>query len=120
MRPRLISDVILIATMLLITQRCDTEELPEGTPECVRQKIDYMSRHWNPPGEVYSYFYEGRKVYYIIGRCCDFFNELYDEDCHRLCAPSGGFGGGGDGKCPDFFSSATDRKLVWKDEQEHP
>ena len=116
---KFIANIIIVSSMLFCAQ-CDSEELPEGTPECIRQKIDYMLRNWNPPGEVYSYFYEGKKVYYITARCCDFYSELYDENCNFICAPGGGFGGGGDGKCRDFFSSATDRQLVWKHDQENP
>lgn len=50
---------------------------------------------------VWEWPYQGRTVYEIQAGCCDRFNELYDAQGTYLCAPSGGFTGRGDGKCPD-------------------
>lgn len=43
---------------------------------------------------------DGRPVYLFTPLCCDQFNPLYDAEGRFICAPSGGFGGAGDGKCP--------------------
>ncbi len=57
--------------------------------------------------------YKGKKVYYVVMPCCDFFNEVYDANCKYLGAPDGGFTGKGDGKIPDFFEVAKGEKLIW-------
>lgn len=43
---------------------------------------------------------DGRVFYLVNAPCCDHFNPLYDADGRRICAPTGGFGGVGDGRCP--------------------
>ena len=108
--------------MFLSFRGCGEENLLKGTPECVKMKIDWITNQdvWNPPAKLYSYLYEGKTVYYIPGRCCDFPSQLLDTDCNEICAPDGGFSGGGDGKCPDFSSTRTDEKLVWEDSRKFP
>ena len=58
--------------------------------------------------------YKGKKVYYVVLPCCDFFNEVYDDKCNYLGAPDGGFTGGGDGNCVPGIQNAT-KTLIWKD-----
>lgn len=90
-----------------------------STPSCLQQKIDSLKKEpvWNPPAEIYEYEYEGKKVYVMSANCCDQFTTIVDADCKYVCAPSGGFTGRGDGKCPDFFKVAKQLRLVWKDER---
>lgn len=54
---------------------------------------------------VWEWPYQGRTVYEVQPGCCDRFNELYDAKGTYLCAPSGGFTGRGDGKCPDAVAA---------------
>ena len=68
----------------------------------------------NSPLEIWRYKYNNQFVYLTVADCCDQYNYLYDSNCKLLCAPSGGFSGSGDGKCPDFKDKATDGTLVWK------
>ena len=84
---------------------------------CVNRKIAQIKSKakWNPPAEVNEYLYQGKTVFLFSADCCDQFYELYDENCNLLCAPSGGFTGNGDGKCPDFSTQAKHIRLVWKD-----
>ena len=91
----------------------------EKIPACILQKIETIKKEpvWNPPAEIYEYEYDGKKVYAISSNCCDFFNTVVDSDCNYVCAPSGGFTGRGDGKCPQFFKEAKQVRLVWKDER---
>jgi hypothetical protein len=118
----LIVNFVLAGGILVFSQQCGKEEFPEGTPDCVREKIAEISKEpvWNPPGKVYSYFYNGQKVYFIPQRCCDIPSQLYDENCNIVCAPDGGFSGSGEGKCQDFFANRTDEKLVWEDDRKNP
>ena len=55
----------------------------------------------SPVIAVHAWTYKGQTVYEMLAGCCDRFNELYDASGQYLCAPSGGFTGMGDGKCPD-------------------
>lgn len=71
----------------------------------------------NPPRKIYSYTYQGKKVYYVPALCCDFFSDLYDSNCKLIGHPDGGFTGKGDGKLPDFHSAKTEEVLVWADKR---
>jgi hypothetical protein len=88
-------------------------------PSCIEKKIlkIKMQSKWNPPASVTEYEYKGKKVYLFTSDCCDQYFELYDEDCNLVCAPSGGITGAGDGRCTDFYSTATLIRIVWKDER---
>jgi hypothetical protein len=68
----------------------------------------------SPPTAIYSYRYHGETVYYRTSRCCDIQSEVYDAEGRILCRPDGG-AGGGDGRCPDFFDTRTEERLVFLD-----
>ncbi|MBM3417194.1 MAG: hypothetical protein FJY20_12355 [Bacteroidetes bacterium] len=84
-------------------------------PACVQQLIDEAGKTSPPttPVKVDEYIYKGRKAYLFTAPCCDFYNIAYDDSCRRICAPSGGFTGGGDGLCRDFDSTAKLVKTIW-------
>lgn len=84
-------------------------------PTCMKNKIDSfkLKEAHERPQRVIEYMYKGKKVYYVAMPCCDFFNEVYDDKCNFLGSPDGGFTGKGDGKIPDFFEEAKNKKLVW-------
>ena len=88
-----------------------------GAQPCINKKIAAikLKAKWNPPASVNEYIYQGKHVYLFSADCCDQYNELYDEDCNKICAPSGGITGHGDMKCTDFSTMAQFVKLVWKD-----
>jgi len=69
----------------------------------------------NPPRSIWRYDYKGQIVYYVPDKCCDQLSTLYDVDGNVICHPSGGYGGDGDGRCPDFFQERTNEMLIWKD-----
>jgi len=85
-------------------------------PKCIKNKIDSfkLKELHERPQKVIEYSYKGKKVYYITMPCCDFYNEVYDENCNFLGAPDGGFTGKGDGKLPDFAKFASNEKVVWE------
>jgi hypothetical protein len=85
---------------------------PDDLPACLRK----ITEQDNPPIEIWGYWYQNQIVYLAIGDCCDQYDQVYSSDCGLLCAPSGGFSGKGDGKCPDFYDKATKGTLVWKKE----
>ena len=84
-------------------------------PTCIKIKIDSfkLKEAHEKPQRVIEYVYKGKKVYYVVMPCCDFYNEVYDAKCNFLGAPDGGFTGKGDGKLPDFFTEVKSEKLVW-------
>ena len=68
----------------------------------------------NAPASVSRYRYKGNVVYYVPPRfCCDLMSRLYDAEGRVLCHPNGGFAGGGDGKCADFFRERSEEELLW-------
>lgn len=85
-------------------------------PTCIKNKIDSfkVKEIHERPQKVVEYIYKGKKVYYVVMPCCDFFNEVFDDKCNFLGSPDGGFTGKGDGKLPDFFAEAKNEKLVWE------
>ncbi|HEV6966737.1 DUF6970 domain-containing protein [Roseateles sp.] len=86
---------------------------PEGDP-AVREQIRRFEAGTLPPvsGMVSMTTPEGRRAYLIYGPCCDHWNRLYDAEARLICAPSGGFTGEGDGKCPAWVHEAqTWRRL---------
>ena len=90
--------------------------LKDSIPACIRARVDSFkkAKAHEQPERVVEYQYKGKKVYYIVMPCCDFFNEVYDDKCKMIGSPDGGFTGRGDGTMPDFFTKATNEKLIWK------
>lgn len=88
-------------------------------PACIEGKIERIKGEpeWNPRAEVNEYVYNDQRVFLFSANCCDQYHVLYDENCSVICAPSGGYTGRGDGKCPDFNETARHIRLVWKDER---
>jgi hypothetical protein len=107
----------LLAVPVFCGSTCN--KINRATPGCITEKIERIKAQpkWNPPAEVNEYLYNDRHVYLFSSPCCDQYNLLYDENCTAICAPSGGFTGKGDGKCPDFNEKAKHIRLVWKDER---
>ena len=108
--------LLLLFTLTIGAHRCH-KDIEKSIPACIQAKIDEIKNQnvWNPPAEVHEYSYQGKRVFYFTSNCCDQYNVVYDEECHYLCAPSGGITGRGDNKCPDFNSTAHEVRLVWKD-----
>ena len=90
-----------------------------SVPACIQKIIDDAEKDIPPdtPQQVDEYLYNGKKTFLVTAHCCDQYNTLYDEDCKMICAPTGGFTGKGDGKCPDFAANAKHVRLVWKNEK---
>lgn len=100
---------------LIISSNTQTGNMAE-LPTCIKLKIDSfkIAQKHEQPQKVVEYQYRGKKVYYVVMPCCDFFNEVYDDKCKLLGSPDGGFTGKGDGKLPDFFTEASKEKLIWQ------
>ena len=109
--------VLFIALLAIMARECKSSK--NQLPGCINDRIEQIKIQpkWNPPAEVHEYSYNGKRVFYFSSPCCDQYNELYDEDCKYICAPSGGLTGKGDQKCTDFLQQAKHIRLVWKDER---
>jgi hypothetical protein len=117
--------LLLIAIPFLSASDCGTKKektttdnlIPsDSIPACVQRIIDDSKKEDPPmpPVQVDEYLYKGKKVYLFTAQCCDFYNMVYDDSCRNICAPTGGITGKGDGKCPDFDSTAKLVKNIWK------
>jgi hypothetical protein len=106
--------VFFLLTLPLFNDKCNNKDT---IPACVQQKIEQLKKDpkQNPPAEVNEYDYNDKRVFLFNSPCCDQFNNLYDSDCNLICAPTGGYTGKGDQKCPDFADKAKHVKLVWRD-----
>lgn len=110
---------ILLAFALPFLAEADCGRNKQSIPSCIDQKISQIKAQpkWNPLAEVNEYIFNGKRVFLFSSPCCDQYNMLYDENCNTLCAPTGGYTGKGDEKCPDFRETAKHVKLVWKDDR---
>ncbi|MEY4659951.1 MAG: hypothetical protein RJB36_1717 [Bacteroidota bacterium] len=108
--------ILLITSILLLLSSCEKPVLSMDVPKCIEQKIQSIQNDpvQNPPTEVWLWEYNGVSYYYFTAACCDQFSSLYDADCQFVCAPDGGFTGGGDGNCIPGIQNAT-KTLIWKD-----
>ena len=111
---------VALALALAITA-CSTVEFGEPVPlsdaqpdPVIRERIRAFEADSRPrPFDVSSFWGpapDGRPVYLFTAGCCDQFNRLYDADGRFICAPSGGFTGAGDGKCPDWVQEQLSRR----------
>lgn len=119
MKSLFLKTYIAFAIIILSVSACETLNLPNDVPLCIRAKIIEIKAETvrNPPGSIWQYEYNGQTVYFITSYCCDIPSQLFDSNCNLICNPDGGFSGKGDGKCPDFFTSRKNEKLIWKDDR---
>ena len=110
---------IPVLFILLDAKTCNNKQT-DDIPKCMQQLItEYQNRPvQNPSAEFYEYDYKGQKVYYMKPPCCDQLSKLFDSNCNFICSPDGGIRGSGDGKCPDFSTTRTNEKLIWKDDRQ--
>ena len=107
-----------LLAVLALSVACATEPpvKTEPVPEWLAAIIDQLEHPpvSNPPEFIAQYKYQGQVVYYVGPRCCDIPSTLYSAAGAVLCAPDGGFSGGGDGRCPDFMAARSDEKILWR------
>ena len=109
----------LVLTLIVATNMAFQCERPLPFPE---GESDYCSdtdwlkditEHASNPTEVIRYKYNGETVYSIeicVG-CADSMVEIYNCVGEVICK----FGGiAGFNTCPDFYDTATDKKVIWK------
>jgi hypothetical protein len=113
---------ITAVLMLLTGFSCEKLEISGDVPECVRRMAKSLSREEvrNPPAMIVEWTVaSGEKYYYVPPYCCDMYSALYDSECNLICAPDGGFTGGGDGRCPsEILGNIESTRIIWEDERE--
>jgi hypothetical protein len=112
----------LLLVVLMAALGCKQEDLPEGTPRCVRREIEKIKADEvrSPPAKVYQMAYGEEAYYYFPPFCCDEMGLILDDRCNLLCKPDGGYTGLGDGTCPSFVIDSalfSDMVLIWEDER---
>jgi len=108
------STFILVMATLSVALVSAQQNVRPPVPPWLQAKIAAFSA--NPKlaeaTEIRRIKYKDQDVYLFVAPCCDQFNALFDLQGARICAPSGGIAGRGDGKCPGADSVASE--LVWK------
>jgi len=103
--------VVFLICILIGFTGCEQIDLPSDVPDCVKKLI--RDNQTNPQ-KVWRYRYQKEIDYLVLPDCCDQFISLYTSQCTFICAPSGGFSGNGDGKCPGFYQDAENGELIWE------
>jgi hypothetical protein len=108
--------ILAFFIVVLLTAGCNKAS-QTSNPAWLDQLIQQIENDpvANPPLSVWSYEYNGQVVYYVPSHCCDIPSAVFDAQGTYVCAPDGGFTGGGDGKCSDFFDKRTNEQLIWQD-----
>lgn len=106
--------IVLSLTILTFGCKPDVEKLPSCIDALV-QKAENGNDDYDA-WQIIEYEYQNDKYYLVAAGCCDRFDPLFDSDCNEICSPSGGFSGGGDGKCPEWVASLTDGVIIWERE----
>lgn len=92
---------------------CPTNVYPAWIQKLIaEQESDQVA---NPPASLTRCEYKNQTIYYLPSRCCDIGSVLYGESGDFICSPDGGFTGGGDGKCLDFYQTKQNCTVIWKD-----
>jgi hypothetical protein len=115
MLTRIVLTAIVCAFLFTQCNKGDEVQIPA----CIQQKIDSIKQtpKSTPPVQVHQWDYHGIRVYLFSARDTNSFVRVYDENCHYVCAPSGGPAGYGDSLCADFYQAAQHRSLIWKDDR---
>ena len=110
---------LIVAISIFSLNACTKVEVNEKVPNCIEKKIRKLLNKsvQNPAAKVWKWEDDQNTYYYFTSDCCDQYNYLYDDKCELVCAPDGGFSGGGDGNCPNFQGTVV-QTLVWEDPRE--
>jgi len=112
------SAIIGFFVILSFSPTCTrVQKVPDDEKKCIQSLIEKLEAAppQTPTAAIWQYVYQGNSVFLVPAACCDQFNPVYDVDCKVLCHPDGGITGKGDMQCTDFYNTATDKELVWKD-----
>lgn len=100
----------------LFTTGCYKEDLPKGTPSCIKLKILKLK---NLPTDgkkasIWRWEVGGETFYYVPALVKGAPSSLFDENCNLVCHPEEGALGSGSTKCPQFKEPVKEVQ-VWQD-----
>lgn len=106
--------------LVLLLLGCSKVEVPKGTPRCIKKHIREIEKEnkGRQKATVWKWTVNGKEYYFFpVHSCCDKTSTLYDSKCNVVCHPDGGIGGGGDGRCPDWYENGDSivRTKIWED-----
>lgn len=113
MKSRINFYLLLLMLVLAIFVAGCAQKILEDEPKWLKEMIKKEINTKNSPGLILKCAFKSEIVYYLPPRCCDIPSTLFDEKGKAICSPDGGFTGGGDGKCPDFFEERQSCKAIW-------
>ena len=90
-------------------------------PIWLRERIAgyQQSTFRSSPLRVMKFKHGWQTYYYFSGLCCEQLNPITDDDGDYVCAPTGGWTGDGDNKCPKSFPDEEGMTTVWEDSRLH-
>ncbi|RQP25529.1 DUF6970 domain-containing protein [Piscinibacter terrae] len=109
------SQIVALALLMSASAFAQDRVPRDGLPSWLVSKMkryDGLPEEQAPLG-IWQITREGQPAYLEIAPCCDQYNPLFDAKGQRICAPTGGFHGGGDMKCPNPADPRTKVRLVW-------
>lgn len=113
MSRRFFMSLLLGATFVSFS--CKKDKDNDGLPNCLERRIEKGEGDFSDIQAIYRLKHDGEYYYYLQSGCCDRFNYVYDSGCDAICAPSGGFAGGGTQDCPDYITGdLSEYELIWE------
>jgi hypothetical protein len=107
---------LVFCAVALVLLSCNKDRDGDSIPNCLDRRMDNpKNAEFDDIREVHRLKHNGKCYYLAISGCCDRYSYVYDSKCNQVCAPSGGFTGGGSGDCPDYIPADLSKyELVWK------
>lgn len=102
--------VLAAGAALACTTTPATEPIPAHTGRSPLEQLARLSSLEKRNEPVIRFTLLGKVYYLAQSPCCDIPHSLFDEHGSFVCAPTGGFAGQGDGKCPELRKALTQAK----------
>ncbi len=108
--------VLAASAMLVALAFAQGRVSPDALPGWLQRAIAGYQAHPKQAdvASIWRITHHGAPAYYMVAPCCDRFNDLLDARGMKICSPSGGLAGGGDGRCPAPVDPGTPVDLVWR------
>ncbi len=104
-----------LATLLIIVGAASSFAAG-ALPTWLQQSIaGYTTHPADAPRSIWVLSHHGSPAYLVVAGCCDRYNDLLDAQGTKICSPSGGLTGHGDGRCAaPVVDPGTPVRLVWR------
>ena len=113
MRGDLLLGVFVVVMLAACTSHSSRDAPSSASPyaaDWVKQQIAEFEAGVDASRVDGTVVFDGAPLYLIRSPCCDLFDYLYTSEGKTFCAPSGGFTGRGDGKCPPGLGAVSPRE----------